>query len=808
MPNSIPEWHEYLLSRLLAYRATHPAFTFSPRRTDDARFKAGYWFQGTENYLFCAPFKFNEPNNKTKTIGLVLLFNKGELTGINYDIVFGAPSCQEHLPLYREILKLFGVEYEDTRWRYVIPAPQDALDAVIDDFCSRLVPAIAALIREFGLEQEYLVRETELDRALEKISARKKQGLVALQKDAQVEDTDEDVGPGGAAWLVGAYWDGDDMSARFVDEGRWENGYDDRFLSQVKAVREGDRIAIKTTYTQTKGLPFDNRDKSVSCMQIKARGTVIGNPGDGKNLTVQWERGFQPITIYHYTYRPTISRIDALKYPEVIDWIFEGVPQPLAAAPVVSSAAPVDDTGLAEFYGPSPRNVIFHGPPGTGKTRTLVEDVLPAYMGETDREPEEVQMTRTAASLGWFEVIAAVMIEEGRPLRVPQIRNHAFVMAKLRSGSAPAHLNQLIWTMAQNHSVRDSVTVNSSLERRIEPLVFDKDAESRWALVPDWKQIAPELTEAHRALKPGSTCRTATVERFEFVTFHPSFSYEDLVEGLRPMQVEDEDGTRTIDILPRDGALKRICKRAKDDPNHRYALIIDEINRGNIAKIFGELITLVEPDKRVRYDPSGRRIAGIEVTLPCTGEKFGVPANVDLYGTMNTADRSIALVDLALRRRFLFRAMPPDPDVIAGGDGNGLIDPDDDDAPINLRRLLRVLNARLTVLRGPDTRIGHAYLTAIEDIGALRAAFRDRIIPLLQEYFFDDLEGVARVLTVKKGAAPFVRPIVPQVSALFGAAAEPDDFDEQPVWRVEEDMPAESFRALYDGVPDSALQIG
>ena len=252
---------------------------------------------------------------------------------------------------------------------------------------------------------------------------------------------------------------------------------------------------------------------------------------------------------------------------------------------------------MLKKYGSSAAQRYFHGPPGTGKTRTLIEEVLPAYTGEAE---------------------------------------------------------------------------------------------------------------------PGKA------DRFEFVTFHPSFSYEDFVEGLRPVEVERADKTQAIEIRPQDGALKRICRRAKDDPDHRYALVIDEINRGNIAKIFGELITLVEADKRVRYDKDGRRIAGIEVTLPCTGEPFGVPDNVDLYGTMNTSDRSVALVDLALRRRFLFRAVLPDASVIQGADGDGQVDADDEKSPIDLRRLLRVLNARLTVMRGPESCIGHAYLTPVTDIDQLR----------------------------------------------------------------------------------------
>ncbi len=187
-------------------------------------------------------------------------------------------------------------------------------------------------------------------------------------------------------------------------------------------------------------------------------------------------------------------------------------------------------------------------------------------------------------------------------------------------------------------------------------------------------------------------------------------------------------------------------------------MVIDEINRGNISKIFGELITLIEADKREGA------VNAISVTLPYSGESFSVPANIDIIGTMNTADRSLALLDTALRRRFEFVPVMPDARDEPGAPLAGLRVSMGEQL-VDVPRMLDAINQRIEMLYDRDHCIGHAYFTPLAQVPdgderfvALQQVFSTRILPLLEEYFFEDWQKIRLVLAdnQKSPAASFV----------------------------------------------------
>lgn len=228
-----------------------------------------------------------------------------------------------------------------------------------------------------------------------------------------------------------------------------------------------------------------------------------------------------------------------------------------------------------------------------------------------------------------------------------------------------------------------------------------------------------------------------------FTTFHQSYGYEDFIEGIKPLIKEEDSDKKNIyyDVMP--GVFKIFCENAtaenKNDSNP-CVFIIDEINRGNISKIFGELITLIEPTKRMGEEEETL------VQLPYSKTLFGVPNNVYILGTMNTADRSIALLDTALRRRFNFIEMMPDSSVL---ESIGAKSVKDNGQTLDVIKMLDTINNRIEVLYDREHTIGHAFFTSLANnpsLNNLQGIFENKIIPLLQEYFYEDYEKIQLVL--------------------------------------------------------------
>lgn len=236
-----------------------------------------------------------------------------------------------------------------------------------------------------------------------------------------------------------------------------------------------------------------------------------------------------------------------------------------------------------------------------------------------------------------------------------------------------------------------------------------------------------------------SSYRLAEAEnRVRTITFHQSYSYEEFIEGIRPILSSEAIGK--IGYKLENGIFKDLCFNAEKELNKiggnskyidkPYYMIIDEINRGNISKIFGELITLIEQDKR----------GNLKTILPYSKKEFTVPSNVYIIGTMNTADRSIAAIDTALRRRFTFVEVEPDSSVLSQY-GNHIVND-----IVDLSKLMDAINDRILERLDRDHRIGHAYFMGIESLNNLYQTWYYKILPLLGEYFYNDIESLTAIV--------------------------------------------------------------
>ncbi len=375
-------------------------------------------------------------------------------------------------------------------------------------------------------------------------------------------------------------------------------------------------------------------------------------------------------------------------------------------------------------YNKTPLNQILFGAPGTGKTYTLRNEYFPKYtISEKSISPESY-FEEIVSGLTWWQAIALALLEMGTS-KVNDILENRWVSKKAIL-SESKNVRATIWGNLQFHTIIESKTVNYT--QRQTPYIFDKTKDKKWELLEtDLKEQAPEIYDILDSVNNFKPNPNKEIKHYVFTTFHQSFSYEDFIEGIKPIM---EEGKETISYKIENGIFKDLCLKAQNDTENRYAIFIDEINRGNVSAIFGELITLIEPDKRIGA------VNELKVKLPYSKREFGVPKNVDIIGTMNTADRSVEALDTALRRRFSFIEMQPNPNVLL----------DSEYQNVDLKQLLETINQRIEVLIDKDHQIGHSYFIGIQNLEDLKQTFKDKIIPLLEEYFYGDFGKIGLVL--------------------------------------------------------------
>lgn len=461
----------------------------------------------------------------------------------------------------------------------------------------------------------------------------------------------------------------------------------------------------------------------------------------------------------------------------------------------------------------TPLNQILYGPPGTGKTHKLLNEYYIHFEVQNKTVSKKEFEFEIINQLSWWQVFALVLLEN-RSSTVPDIKKHRFVDYKLQVSNTKS-LSQTVWGQLSAHTIEDSVTVQ--YDKRTEPLIFNKSAGSVWEIVEDKKELIDELLELSQKIRDYKEINV-TSKNYKFITFHQSFSYEDFIEGIKPTldkELSDEssevsyaiekgifyeccnDAAKLAGFLSLKDSIENYSKEeraAKYENASPYGLFIDEINRGNISQIFGELITVIEDTKRLGKDE-------VIVELPYSKSKFGVPPNLYIIGTMNTADRSVESLDTALRRRFCFEEMLPRVELLSPSaiyckllwdykdvgwkdsefvakennlfeligvsqdfkdnresiwsqmnkDKNLKIIKNDyfkdfKYSGVNLENLLQIINDRIEILLDRDHTIGHSFFIGINSFEDLKTVFQKNIVPLLQEYFFGDYEKIALVL--------------------------------------------------------------
>lgn len=389
-----------------------------------------------------------------------------------------------------------------------------------------------------------------------------------------------------------------------------------------------------------------------------------------------------------------------------------------------------------------PLNQILYGPPGTGKTYHTIDKAL-EILGENLENRDEkkakfdeyvkngqIVFTTFHQSYGYEEFV------EGIKPRIDSKENSKEVEYEIKDGIFKELCKKALDNYKVSLLTQEEFVKSEDLENKIEFFLDELvDQQKFIEKIQSGGFKLEEYNEKYRIITDDTNANLyLNLEIFKTLLENK----DKIINGRSIKQILNNKHRRQIDSYY--FQLVKLFKEREQDykvdnnPSEKpelkpYIIIIDEINRGNVSKIFGELITLIEPSKRIGEKEE------LKVTLPYSGEKFGVPKNVYIIGTMNTADRSITSLDTALRRRFEFIEMMPDVSKLSM-----------DCEGINLQELLKAINTRIEYLLDREKTIGHAFFVSVENLEDLKKVFQNKIIPLLQEYFYNDYALINEVL--------------------------------------------------------------
>ncbi|EAJ8451512.1 AAA domain-containing protein [Campylobacter jejuni] len=389
-----------------------------------------------------------------------------------------------------------------------------------------------------------------------------------------------------------------------------------------------------------------------------------------------------------------------------------------------------------------PLNQILYGPPGIGKTYHTIDKAL-EILGENLENRDEkkakfdeyvkngqIVFTTFHQSYGYEEFV------EGIKPRIDSKENSKEVEYEIKDGIFKELCKKALDNYKVSLLTQEEFVKSEDLENKIEIFLDELvDQQKFIEKIQSGGFKLEEYNEKYRIITDDTNANLyLNLEIFKTLLENK----DKIINGRSIKQILNNKHRRQIDSYY--FQLVKLFKEREQDykvdnnPSEKpelkpYIIIIDEINRGNVSKIFGELITLIEPSKRIGEKEE------LKVTLPYSGEKFGVPKNVYIIGTMNTADRSITSLDTALRRRFEFIEMMPDVSKLSM-----------DCEGINLQELLKAINTRIEYLLDREKTIGHAFFVSVENLEDLKKVFQNKIIPLLQEYFYNDYALINEVL--------------------------------------------------------------